>query len=64
MNPIPAKSQEALILEYIRLRYLRTCGKINKLYLGLRAKADELGMSLGYAWQLVNYGRKIGMIGA
>lgn len=62
MTPIPARSQEALILEYIKLRYLRAIGKISKIYLHIEQKANELGMGRGPAWHIIAHARKIGMI--
>lgn len=59
---IAADKQEALILAYIRIKYLTACGKLNKIYIHLEHEARELGFSIRTAWRILARARRIGMI--
>lgn len=61
-NPVPLEKVEAIIYEYIRLKYLVLNCYINKMHFGLENKAKELRIGTATAWRIVKWGKEIGMI--
>lgn len=61
-SPVPVEKAEAVIYEYIRLRYQLMRGEINKLCIPFKEKCDELGMSVRHALRLIRYAKDVGMV--
>lgn len=62
MAVITVEKAEEIILYYICLRYQVIHGEMSKVSFNLHAKASALGISLRSAWNIIRYGRRIGMI--